>query len=281
GLDPSNLFPIGVRPPLGVYLRQLWDRRRFIWYDSRQRTATANARNILGNLWLILRPLIDAAFYFLIFGVLLSRVVEGVENVAAFIVIGVLMFRATSAAIGGGASLMRNNRSMIRAFNFPRASIPVASVLRNTMTATFTMIAMLAVIWVAPPFAPPQLTWLLLPVIFTLQMLLNLGITLITARIGFHFPDMSNMLTVISRFLMYGSGVLFPIERFIANDTIREIVMLNPLYRIIDMARVALIDGQLPALDSWLIVLAWTLALLIGGFLYFWRGEVSYGRELR
>lgn len=280
GLDPSKLFPIGVRPPLPVYLRQLWARRRFIWYDSSQRTATANARNILGNAWLILRPLIDAAFYFVIFGLLLN-VTRGVDNFPAFIIIGVLMFRATAAAFAGGASLMANNRSMIRAFNFPRASIPIASVVQNSMTAAFTMLAMCLAIWAAPPFAPPNAMWVFLVPIFVLQMLMNLGITFFTARIGVHFPDMSNVLGVVSRFVMYGSGVIFPIERFINHDGIREIVMLNPVFRIIDMARTALIDGQVPGLDSWLIVIAWTLVLLVGGFLYFWRGEEIYGRELR
>lgn len=281
GLDPSKLFPIGVRPPLGVYLRQLWGRRRFIWYDSRQRTAVANARNLLGNAWLILRPLIDAAFYYIIFGVLLHRVSEGVDNFPAFIIIGVLIFRATAAAVGGGANLMRSNRSMIRAFSFPRASIPIASALRSAMTAVFTMVAMCAIIAVAPPFAPPQATWVLLVPIFVLQMMMNLGITFFTARVGFHFPDMGNVLSVVSRFLMYGSGVIFPIERFITNDAVREIVMLNPVFRIIDMARVALIDGQVPALESWLIVIAWTVVLLLGGLIFFWRGEESFGRELR
>lgn len=280
GLDPSNLFPIGVRPPLGVYLRQLWARRRFIWYDSRQRTATENSRNILGNAWLILRPLIDAAFYFVIFG-LLIKATRGVDNFPAFIITGVLVFRATAAAIGGGANLMRSNRSMIRAFNFPRASIPIASVLQSAMTAAFTMVAMCVAIWIAPPFAHPQITWFLLVPIFALQMLLNLGITFFTARIGFHLPDMANVLSVLSRLLMYGSGVIFPIERFITNDTVREIVTLNPVYRILDMARVALIDGNVPTLDSWLIVIAWTVFLLVLGFVYFWRGEESYGRELR
>lgn len=176
---------------------------------------------------------------------------------------------------------MRNNKSIIRAFNFPRASIPIASVLQSAITAVFTMAVMCAAIWVIPPHAPPQFTWVLIIPIFILQTLLNLGITFVTARIGFHLPDMSNVLGVVSRFLMYGSGVMFPIERFIQDPTLSWIVTFNPLYRIIDMARVVLIDGGVPALESWLIVLAWVVVFLVGGFLYFWRGEESYGRELR
>lgn len=279
GLDTNGLFPIGVRPPLGVYLRQLWSRRHFIWFDSRQRASTQNTKNRLGNLWLLLRPMMDAAFYYVIFGLVL-KVDRGVENFPAFLIIGILMFRSTTGAISAGASVLRGSKAMIRAFNFPRAAVPISNVIQNALIAVYTMIVMAVAIIILPEHAMPQLSWLLLVPIFGIQTVLNLGITLFTARIGFHFPDMSNVLGVLSRFLMYGSGVLFPMTHFIKNDTVLAIVSLNPLYRIIDMSRTAMIEGTMPGLDSWLIVLAWAVFLAIGGFIYFWRGEESYGREL-
>ena len=66
---------------------------------------------------------------------------------------------------------------------------------------------MIAVIIVVPPHELPSWAWLLMLPIFALQTLLNLGITFVTARIGYHFPDVSNLLGVVSRFLMYISGV--------------------------------------------------------------------------
>lgn len=280
GQDPGNLSPIGVRPRFGDYLRQLWERRHFIWYDSRQRAATQESRSLLGNVWLILRPMLDAAFYWLIFGVLLG-VDRGLENFPAFIVIGILMFRSTASAITSGTGSMRAGRAMIRAFSFPRASIPISNVLQSALTAVITTAAMCLAIILIPPHALPQATWPLIIPIFLMHMMMNLGITFITARVGFHLPDVSNIMSVLSRVLMYSSGVIFPIERFIDDPTLREIIMLNPLYRVIDMSRTVLIDGQVPGLDSWLILLAWVVVLVVGGFLFFWRGEEVYGRELR
>ena len=280
GQDASDLFPIGVRPPLGVYLRQLWARRHFIWFDSRQRAANTNNRTLLGNLWLIIRPMLDAAFYFVIFALLLEMD-RGMENFPAFLVIGILMFQSTNAAISGGANSMRGARSMLRAFSFPRAAVPISNVLQSALTAAVTTAAMCAAIIVVPPHALPQWTWLLIIPIFLLHMLVNLGVTFICARIGFHFPDLVNLMSIISRMLRYGSGVMFPIERFIDDPTIREIVMLNPLFRVIDMSRSVLIHGVVPDLRAWLILSAWALVLVVGGFLFFWRGEESYGRELR
>lgn len=280
GHDPRNLSPIGVRPPLAGYLRQLWERRHFIWYDSRQRAATQESRSLLGNVWLVLRPMLDAAFYWLIFGVLIGAT-RGVENFPAFIVIGILMFRSTAGAITSGTSSMRASRSMIRAFSFPRAAIPISNVLQASLTAIVTTASMCVAIILIPPHALPQLTWLLIIPIFLLHMAMNLGITFITARMGFHLPDMANIMSVVSRILMYTSGVIFPIEQFIGDPTIRFVVTLNPLYRVIDMSRTVLIDGEVPSMDSWFILLGWVVFLLTAGFLFFWRGEESYGRELR
>lgn len=279
GLDPSGLTRIGVRPPLGEYLQQLWQRRHFIWYDARHRASTQNSRMRLGNVWLVLRPLVDASFYFVIFGLVL-KAGAGMENFAAFLVIGILLFRSTSTSIGGGAGVLRANRSMIKAFTFPRASIPIAAVLQSTLTAVFTMGVMCFVIMALPPHAPPQITWLLVIPIFLIQSVLNLGLMLITARIGFHVPDMANVLGVLSRFLMYGSGVMFPITRYVKDPTITAILELNPLYQIIDMMRTVLLDGQIPELRSWVVVTGWAVGILVVGFIYFWRAEESYGREL-
>ncbi|MGY5766401.1 ABC transporter permease [Brachybacterium sp. DNPG3] len=280
GLDASELRPIGTRLPLGDYILQLWERRHFIWMDARHRAATQNARNRLGNLWLILRPMVDASFYFVIFGLLLGAR-AGVENFPAFIVIGILMYRSTSSAIGAGAGTLNAGKAMIRAFNFPRAAIVIAASLRDILTSAITVAITCCVIIVIPPFAPPQLTWTLVPVLFVIHSFMNTGIRFITARIGFYFPDMTQVLGVVSRFLMYGSGVMFPIERFVDHPSIMAIIEINPLYQIIDMYRTVLIDGQIPEPDAWLITLAWTIGFAFFGFIYFWKGEASYGRELR
>lgn len=279
GLDPSGLTRIGVRPPLGDYIRQLWDRRHFIWYDSRHRVSAQNSRMRLGNVWLVLRPLVDASFYYVIFGLILPTG-RGVANFPAFIIIGILLYRSTATSISGGATLLRNNRSMIKAFTFPRAAIPIAAVLQASLTAVFTMTMMCIAIILIPPHAFPQVTWPLLIPIFLIQIGLNLGLMFITARIGFHVPDMANILGVLARFLMYGSGVMFPITRFIQDETALRIISLNPLYQIIDMARTVLIDGQVPEARSWTIALVWAVGVLVIGFIYFWRAEESYGREL-
>lgn len=277
GFEVAGLTPVGVRPRLGEYLAQLWQRRHFIWTDARHRVATQNSRNLLGSVWLVLRPLLDALLYFVVFGLILDMSSRH-ENFAAYVVIGVLMFRATMRSISQGTSTLVSGRAMIRAFSFPRASLAISSELRDTLQMQYTIGVVLFAIMVIPPVHEmPRPSWLLIIPIYALQFVLNLGITLFVARLGFMLPDISQLMTVAGRFLMYGSGVIFPIERFLDHPVVNAVVQVNPIYQMISMYRQVLMDGGVPPLESWLILGGWALGLLLFGFLFFWRGEETYG----
>ncbi|MDN5655346.1 MAG: ABC transporter permease [Kocuria sp.] len=281
GLDPAGLTPVGVRPPLSTYLRGIWDRRHFIWMDARHRVATSNTRNLLGRFWLVLRPMLEAAMYYVIFAQILD-ITRGMENFPGFIIIGVLMFRSTMRAISSSPALLSSNKAMIRAFVFPRASLAVSTELREAIQMVYTTATMIVMIMVVPYHESPEWTWLLVPVIFVFQFVLNLGISLTLARIGFIFPDMSNFMALTGRLFMYGSGVIFPIDRFVdSNPLIASLIQVNPIYHMLVMYREVLMDGTIPAPEHWMILGAWAVGLTLFGLLFFWRGEETYGAEQR
>lgn len=274
----SHLARVGGRPPIPRYLRELWQRRHFIWSESRSKVSTANAGNRLGSAWLVLRPLLDAAFYWLIFGVILN-VGRGLPNYVAFVIIGIFMFQLTSSALSGGVTAIRQSRSMIRAFSFPRASIPVALVTRNLLERIPAFIVMFIMIAVIPPHAWPTPTWLLFPAILIFQTITDLGMMLLFARLGAAWPDLAQAMTFGTRILLYGSAVIFPIERFVSHPSALAIIEMNPVYIILTAYREILIDGTVPGPMVWLQLSAWALGFAVVGFLFFWQGEESYSRE--
>lgn len=279
GFDTSGLGPVGVMPPLRDYVRQLWDRRIFIWMDARQRVATQNSRNMLGNVWLVLRPLLDAVFYYVLFSIVL-QVDRGMENYPAFIIIGILLFAATSRAMSQGPSTIKSGRPMIRAFSFPRAAIPLAAELRSTLQAIPAVGTMLVMIIVIPPHVSPMWTWLLLPLVLVPQMFMNLGLRLILARIGFHLPDTAQVMSFLSRVIFFTSGVIIPVTRFEERvPALMPVIEFNPLYQMLHIARELLKEGQLGPVLSWAVFLGWTVLFVVLGFWLYWRGEARYGAD--
>lgn len=277
-VDVSRLQPVGQRPPLGAYVRSLWDRRYFIVADSRARAFSGNRDTLLGNAWLVGRPILDGIAYFVIFGVLLGTS-RGVENYLGFLLVGVFMFSFTSRCLTGGAGVMASGKNLIRAFAFPRASIPIALVLREAISMLPVIATMLVMIVAIPPHATITWRWALFPFVLLLQLMFNAGLVFYAARITSAVPDVRMLLGFISRFWLYGSGVMFSLERFITHPTVLEVVQYNPAYCVLELSRDLLVYGRTPELTLWLTLGAWALVTPVLGFLYFWQAEEDYGRE--
>jgi len=276
--DLDHLSPVSLRPPLREYLRDLWRRRHFIWRESRGRFATQNANDRLGGFWLIARPVLDGLFYWIVFGLVL-RMSQSIDNYVAFVLIGTMMFQFTSRVISASTGVMRSSRALIRAFAFPRASIPLALVVRELLSALPGMAVCLVMIAVIPPFEPPRLTWLLVPAVFALQTLLGVGLALVLARFGSDLPDVANVTGFVLRVLMYASGVLFPIDRFVTDPTALLVVQLNPVHAMLRIYRDLLMGGVLPQTVDVVVLAGWGVGLTLIGFVYFWRGEETYARQ--
>ncbi|HEY9468211.1 MAG TPA: ABC transporter permease [Propionibacteriaceae bacterium] len=276
-VDISRLSPVGVRPNLGRYLADLHQRRHFIWADSRARAFSGNRDTLLGNLWLIGRPILDGFAYYVIFGLILGTS-RGVENFIGFLLVGVFLFSYTSRSLTGGAGVMNSGKNLIRAFSFPRAAIPMALLIRETLSMIPVIVTMLVMITVIPPHADITWRWGLFPLVFLLLMMFNAGLIFYAARLRSAIPDLRHVLGFISRFWLYGSGVMFTLERFITHPTLLEIMQLNPAYCAIELSRELLIYGTTPALELWLTLGAWAVVTPILGFVYFWQAEEEYGR---
>ena len=275
---PPPLLEVGGRPPLGVYLHRLLDRRHFAWAQARAQTTTKNSSNLLGNLWLILNPIFDAMAFYFIFAIIL-KTDRGMPNFFAFLVLGIFLFSFSVRSLNAGSGLMRSNRGLIRAFAFPRAALPLGAIIRETLSTIPVILTGLVLIMIVPPHAYPNRLWLLLPAVLALQMLFNFGLMLIVARLTDLIPDVGGLVRVFSRFWMYGSGVLFSIERFVNSPTFMTVMQFNPLYHVLEIARAIVIDATVPVASSWLILAAYAVGFSVFGFFYFWRGEVNYGRE--
>ncbi len=142
------------------------------------------------------------------------------------------------------------------------------------------LLTMFALIMLIPPHALPTRTWLLFPVVLLLQLMLNTGLVLYAARFTFAVPDLRLVLGFFTRLWMYGSGVMYSIERFVSHPTVMQVLELNPAYCVLEISRDLLLydtdAGGEPLVDPRRLGGRATPVL---GFLYFWQGEEEYGRE--
>lgn len=273
----ARLTKVGQRPDFLDYLVQLWDRRSFIFFDARARVQSGNDKNHLGSAWLVLNPILSGLSFYLIFGLFLGTS-KGIENFLGYLIIGVFTFSMSTRSIVGGARSLTSNTSMIRAFQFPRAALPISLNVRELLSnVPVTIVMLLFVIFTAPV---EEITWrwlLIIPAIL-LQFLFNLGIGMLLAPLVMKIPDFSMLLSFFMRFWMYTSAVFFAEDRFGKYPVMRTIMDFNPGFQVIKIIRDAVLYNTTPSWRAWAVLGLWALGSVGAGLFVFWRGEESYGR---
>ncbi|GAB3448757.1 ABC transporter permease [Streptomonospora sediminis] len=273
----------GARPGLAEYLRRLWRHRYFISEFARARSSAKYTRARLGAFWFVLTPLLNAAVYYVIFGLLLGTS-RGVADFISFLVTGVFVFTFTRNTVTSGVKSISGERGLIRALHFPRAVLPITQVAIQLRQIIISMVVLMVIVIVRGNY--PDWGWLLIVPVLVLQLMFNTGLALWAARLGSKSTDAAQWLPFVLRAWMYGSGVLYLVEQRAADAPAWALAVLDmqPAAVYIDLMRFALMSPEnfgteyLPE-HVWLIALGWALLALVGGFLYFYRAEEEYGRD--
>jgi teichoic acid transport system permease protein len=265
----------------------------------------------LGQVWQVLTPLLNCAVYYLIFGILF-KANRGVEHYIPYLVIGVFIFTFTERSILVGSRVMHNNLSLIRALQFPRASLPLAYVIVELQQLMLSMVVM--VIIVLGYHEPLTWYWFLAIPVLLLQTLFNIGAGLIIARIGAELNDVSQLVPFLTRVWRYFCGVMYSIATLPATLPLwsKEVLQLNPAAVYISLMRLAIMRSQrinaagaepynantcatffkhlslyhdqaychpeVTITQLWAAGAGWAVLALAIGIIYFWRAEARYGR---
>ncbi|MEV6332553.1 ABC transporter permease [Streptomyces sp. NPDC051909] len=272
----------GARPSLPAYVRQLWSRRDFITAFATARLTAQYSQARLGQVWQVVTPLLNAAVYYAIFGVLMD-VQHGIPDYVPFLLTGVFVWTFTSQTLLVGTRAISGNLGLVRALHFPRASLPIALALQQLQQLVFSLGALVVILFCFGEF--PRPSWLLAIPALTLQALFSTGLALVTARLAARTPDIAQLMPFLLRTWMYASGVMWSIARLTEGRGLPHAVVLllqaNPAAVYIDLMRFALVESFTADLlppHVWALAAGWALLAFAGGFAYFWKAEETYGR---
>ncbi|MFD5078489.1 ABC transporter permease [Streptomyces sp. NPDC058371] len=272
----------GARPTLTQYVRELWARRHFITAFATAKLTAQYSQAKLGQVWQVATPLLNAAVYYFIFGVLMGTS-RGVADYIPFLVTGVFVWTFTQSSIMAGTRAISGSLGLVRALHFPRAALPVSYCLQQLQQLLFSMGALVVILLCFG--VPVSASWLLALPALTLQFVFNAGVAMVMARMGAKTPDIAQLMPFLLRTWMYVSGVMWSIDKVLSHQDLPHAVLValqcNPAAVYIDLMRFSLIDSfhhdQLPP-HVWALAVGWALVAGVGGFIYFWKAEETYGR---
>ena len=224
----------------GRYTAELWRRREFALYLGWGSFSSKNAGTSLGLIWWVLNPLLLGGVYFLVFGFLFdSRTPEFL----VYLIAGMFVFQFSAQSFSGGAQSILSNAKLLVNVRFPRLVLPIARIVESGIGFLFSLavLGFIGLLIGVPVFVGP--VWLLLLAV-PLQVMFNIGLAALSARLAVPFRDITNFLPYLNRIWLYTSPIIWTVDRFDGADaTILTLLKLNPMWHILAIYRAALLGS--------------------------------------
>jgi ABC-2 type transport system permease protein len=195
----------------------------------------------LGYVWSIARPLMLFAVLLAVF-TQIFRLGSEVPNYPVLLLLNIVLFGFFQEATGAAVTSLVAQEGMVRKTQFPRLVIPLAVVLTSLFNLGLNLIVVF--VFIVAFGVDPQWTWLLTPVLLVLLILITTAVSLIVSSLFPRFRDMAIIWSVLATVLFYASPVLYPIDK--VPGTMRDLILLNPLTPLLELARKWIIDPDAP-----------------------------------
>lgn len=264
----------GGLPPIRPYLRELWRRRQFAVELARTNLRAQHFNTALGQLWLVLNPLFLGFVYFA-----LVTVVRGGSRGTEFLahlMLGLFAFQMVRGAVKQGAKSVVGGGRLILNTAFPRALLPLATVVTSFMRFLPTLLVYGVVHAIAGLPVGPELLWAI--PILALMLVFAMGVTMLVAAAQVYFRDLRHFLTYFLRVWVYASPILYYASE--VPERYKPILALNPLYPMLASLSDAVNLGQNPSAELLAASAAWALGALAVGGLFFVSRERDFAVRL-
>jgi ABC-type polysaccharide/polyol phosphate export permease len=218
--------------------------------------------SLFGFVWSMLNPLLMIVVYTVAFTYILRI---GSEGFVFYLMLGQLSwaFFASSASMSTGGII--DNAGLIKSVFFPRAILPIATVLFNLAQYLLTTAVFLPVmlVWYQVPLSPPMI---LFPVFLALQVVFTIGVALILATVTVFFRDVRHLLEVALAVLFWATPIIYEVSQ--VPDGLRLPILLSPMSPFVVAYHDLFFYREWPELSVWLLASAYAVsAFAIGATL--------------
>lgn len=215
--------------------------------------------SVFGFVWSLANPLLMIAVYTVAFTYILQF------RTAAFVfylMLGVLAWTFFANAIAMSTGSLVDNGGLVRSVWFPRAILPIATVLFNFSQYLLTAVVFLPlmlILYGVMPAAP----MLLFPVFLLLQLSLTIGLALITSVGTAFFRDVRHFVDIGLAILFWATPIVYESDKI--PERLQRIILLAPLSPFITAYHDIFYYQRWPGADVWILAIAYAVIPLAAG----------------
>lgn len=231
------------------------------------------AGSYLNWLWWIFNPFCMMIIYTVIFGYVFKA---KEEYFPCFIFVGLTLWDYFNRTINASVRLIKSNKAIITKVYLPKFVLIVVQIMINffKMLFSFGVIVVMLIVFRIP--VSWNVLWMIpLLAVYTIFIF---GICTVVMHFGVYVEDLENIVKIILRFLYYGVGVFWNLERRIPAPYNSYVIHGIPMSYFIHEARKVLIYKS-PLSVKWLLIwLAISILICIFGIHKVYKYENSYAK---
>ncbi len=249
----------GELTPLPQLWSELWQSRELIAILARKDFYVRYRRASLGLLWAVGLPLFQA----LVLAVVFSRVVRvhTGSNFAVFVLIGMVGWTYFSNTLSVASTSIVDGSGLSTRIYFPRAVLPLVSVIANLYGYSITLVITLALcpllgvglglhtLWIVPATA--------------LAVAVTAGACMVASALHVYFRDVRYLVTAAVIGWFYLTPVFYPLS--LVHGLLRAVVVANPLTGVVELMRAATAGADADWAKTVVVSVIWTVLLLGAG----------------
>jgi ABC-2 type transport system permease protein len=228
----------------------------------------------LGYFWTLARPLLLFGTLYFVFTEIV-KFGKGVEHYPVYLLSSIVLFTFFSETTSRGVRALVERENLLRKMRFPRMVIPLAVALHALFNLGLNLVVVFAFILASG--ITPTLDWLQVPLLIAMLVVLATGVAMLLSALYVRFRDIEPIWDVALQLLFYGSPVIYVITT--VPDSVRELIMCNPIATILTQWNHAVIDQGAPTAGTAIGGLALLLIPLTIVAVVFALGLIVFMRE--
>jgi ABC-type polysaccharide/polyol phosphate export permease len=229
---------------------------------------------MLGQLWLVLNPLLLGLVYFVLVEIVRSGS-RGTEFLA-HLLLGLFDYRIVTISVQQGARSVVGGGRLILNTAFPRTVLPLASVLTAFLRFLPTLVVYAVMHVVAGLPLGLHLLWAI--PILALIVVFAAGAAMFVAALQVYFRDLTTILSYFLRIGLYVSPVLYYAHEI--PERLKPVLAANPLYPMLAELSDVVTQAQTPSFGLLAAGLAWAVVSFVVGVVYFISREREFAVRL-
>ena len=231
--------------------------------------------SLLGLYWAIINPLLTAAIFSFVFGVIFHASSKPIPYVV-FLITGLTFWNFFANGVMSAVPSVTGSSVLLARVYFPRVVLPTAAILARLIDFCFSLFVLV----IFDLVYRIQVHWTALWIIPILgcQVLFTLGIGYLVASVNVLYRDMNQLTGLVLMIWMWLSPVIYSIDS--VPTKLQRTLLMNPMGAFIQAERDSLVMGHLTNQPYLWLAVIWAGFAFIAGLSIFKRIEPLFAEVM-